>query len=152
MKLLKNTSVKVMHTTRNTINRLLSTQNHTQQDKYEKSGIYKLTCPNCNVGQTGRPFSTRFREHFQDYKYANSKSQFAEHLLDHHHSIGPMITTMDILHLTSKGTMMNTLERFHIYNETNRDNQINDHHTVKPNTIFNTLIYINPDQGPPTPH
>jgi hypothetical protein len=38
-KLLKNASVKVTYTTRNTINRLLSTQNHTQKDKYEKSGV-----------------------------------------------------------------------------------------------------------------
>jgi hypothetical protein len=63
-----------------------------------------------------------------------------------------MNTTMDILHLTSKGTMMNTPERFHIYNETNRDNQINDHHTVKPNAIFDTIIHIDPEQGLPTPH
>jgi hypothetical protein len=83
-----------------------------------------------------RSFSVRFREHFRDYKYANSKSKFAEHLLDHHHSFGPKNTTMDLLNLTSKGAMMNTLERLHIYNETNRDNQINDRHTVKPNAIF----------------
>jgi hypothetical protein len=63
-----------------------------------------------------------------------------------------MNTTMDILNLTSMGTMMNTLEKYHIYNETHRDNQINDRHTVKPNAIFNTLIHINPDQGLPTPH
>jgi hypothetical protein len=35
-----------------------------------------------------------------------------------------MNTTMDILHLTSKATTMNTLEKYHIYNETSRDNQI----------------------------
>jgi hypothetical protein len=34
-KLFKNTSVKVTYTTRNTINRLLSAQYHTQKDKYE---------------------------------------------------------------------------------------------------------------------
>jgi hypothetical protein len=101
------------------------------------------------VGQTGRPFSVRFREHFRDYKHVNNKSKFAEHLLDHHHSFGPMNTTMKILLLTSKGTVMNTLEKYHIYNETHRDNQINDRHTVKPNAIFNTLIHTNPDQVSP---
>jgi hypothetical protein len=64
------------------------------------------------------PFSVRFCEHFRDYKNANNKSKFAEHLLDIHHSFGPMNTPMDIPHLTPKGTMMNTLEKFHIYNET----------------------------------
>jgi hypothetical protein len=154
-KLLKNTSVKGSYTTRNTINRLLSTHNHIQQDKYEKSGIYKLTCPDCKkayIGQTGRPFSVRFREHFHNYKYANNKSKFTEHLLDHHHSFGPMHTTMDVLHLASKGTMMNTLERFHIYNETKTDNQIIDRRTVTPNAIFDSIIHINSNQGLPTPH
>jgi hypothetical protein len=139
-KLFKNTSVQVTHTTRNTIKRLLSTQNHTQKDKYEKSGVYKLTCPDCKkayIGQTGRPFSVRFRENFRDYKHSKNKSKFAEHLLDLHHSFGPINTTMDILHLTSKWTMMNTFENYHIYNETSRDNQINGHHTVKPNATSN---------------
>ena len=42
------------------------------------------------VGQTGRPFRVRFQEHFRDYKNANNKSKFAQHLLEHSHSIGPI--------------------------------------------------------------
>jgi len=42
------------------------------------------------VGQTDRPFHVRFQEHFRDYKYANNKSKFAQHLLDNRHSIGPI--------------------------------------------------------------
>jgi hypothetical protein len=153
-KLFKNSSALISYTKRNMINKLLSTHNHIQQDKYEKSGIYKLTCPECKkayVGQTGRPFSVRFREHFRDYRHANNKSKFAEHLLNHQHSFGPMNTIMDILHVTSKGTMMNTIERFHIYNETKNDNQIDDRGTVKPNTIFDSIIQVNSDRGLPTP-
>jgi hypothetical protein len=156
MKLFKNTSVRVTYMTHNNINRLLSTQNHTQQDKYKKSGIYKLTFliakKHMLDRQTDRPFSFRLRKNFQDYKYANSKSKFTEHVLDHHHSFGPMNTTMDILHLISKRTMMNTLKRFHIYNETNRDNQINEPHIVKPNSIVDSIIHLNSDQGLPTLH
>ena len=47
---------------------------------------------------------------------------------------------MDVLHVKKKGNMMNTLERFHIYNETKSDNQINDKGTVKQNIIFDTTI------------
>ena len=36
--------------------------------------------------------------------------------------------------------MMDTLERFHIYNVTNLDNQINDKGTVKQSIIFDTVI------------
>jgi uncharacterized protein (DUF362 family) len=58
------------------------------------------------------------RENFRDYTHAYSKSQFSQHLLDHHHSISPMTTIMDTLHITTKGRMLNTIERFHIYKET----------------------------------
>jgi len=46
--------------------------------------------------------------------------------------------------------MVNTLERFHIYNETKIDNQINDKCTVRPNIIFDMLIlkYTNRGQSP----
>jgi hypothetical protein len=114
------------------------------------SGVYKLTCPDCNkayIGQTGRPFAIRFREHSRDYSHTHHKSKFAQHLLDLHHSIGPMNTIMDTVHITIKGRMLNTLERFHIYKETAIDNQINDKHTVKPNIIFDTITRYNPDTG-----
>jgi uncharacterized Fe-S center protein len=114
------------------------------------SGIYRLTCPDCNkayIGQTGRPLAVRFREHFRDYTYGYNKSKFAQHLLDHHHSIGPMNTIMDTLHITTKGRMMNTMERFHIYKETLKNNQINYKCTVKPNIISDVLAQYNPDRG-----
>jgi hypothetical protein len=65
------------------------------------SGIYTLTCPDSNkayIGQTGRPFAVTFREHFRVYTHAYNKSKFAQHLLDHHHSIGPTNTIMDTTH------------------------------------------------------
>jgi len=50
---------------------------------------------------------------------------------------------MEILHTTKQGIMMNTLERFHIFNETRLDNQINDNYEVKYNVIFDTIIHKN---------
>ena len=47
---------------------------------------------------------------------------------------------MEVLHIKKKDNIMNTLERFHIYNETKLDNQINDKRTVKQNIIFDTII------------
>jgi len=41
----------------------------------------------------------------------------------------------ELLHITKKGSMMNTLERFRIDNVTRLDNQINDKCTVKYNDI-----------------
>jgi hypothetical protein len=146
-KLFKKTTVRMAYTTHNTINKLLHIGNYNFQDKYQMSRIYKLTCPDYNkayIRQTRRPFAVRFREHFRDYTHGYNMSKFAQHLLDHHHSIGPMNTIMDI---TTKGRMMNTMERFHIYKETLKNNQINDKCTVKPNIIFDVLAQHNPDRG-----
>jgi hypothetical protein len=38
---------------------------------------------------------------------------------------------------------MDTIERFHIYKETCKNNQINDKNTVKPNIIFETIVRKN---------
>jgi len=46
--------------------------------------------------------------------------------------------TMQILHVMKKGNHMNTLEKFCIYKENNRNNQINDGSTTE-NKIFDTI-------------
>jgi len=53
-------------------------------------------------GQTGRPFRVRFHEYYSDYKYANNKSKFAQHVIDEGHAFGPMIDIMDIVHIEKK--------------------------------------------------
>ena len=63
----------------------------------------------------------------------------AKPLIENKHSIGPMDNIMEILHTTSKGRMMDTLERFYIFWETKIHNQINDRLTIKPNIIFETI-------------
>jgi len=77
----KNTPLKIASTTQNTIVILLFKQQNNYQNKFDKRGVYQLTCPDCNmkyIGQTGRPFHVRFQEHFRHYKYANNKSNFAQ--------------------------------------------------------------------------
>jgi transposase-like protein len=113
------------------------------QQQYERSGIYSPTCPDCNmkyVGQTGSSFRKRYNEHFHDFKYNTRKSSFATHLLDNNHSMGPIGEVMDVLHTTRKGKYMDTVEKFYIYKETWKNNQINDKNTVKPNAIFEVLL------------
>jgi hypothetical protein len=50
---------------------------------------------------------------------------------------------MEILYTTSKGRFMDTMEEFHIYKETQSNNQINDKNTVKPNAIFDVIFSHN---------
>jgi len=67
------------------------------------------------TGQTGRSFRTRFQEHLRDFRYDNGKSIFALQLLGNGHDIGPMEDTMNTVHITDKGRLMNTLEKFYIF-------------------------------------
>jgi hypothetical protein len=55
-----------------------------------------------------------------------------------------MENIMDIIQTTRKGRMLDTLEKFYIYRETKRNNQINDKLTVKPNVIFDVLVKKDP--------
>jgi hypothetical protein len=112
------------------------------QNKFNKCGVYQLTCHDCNrkyIGQTGSPFYVRFQEHFRDFQYGNGVSKFAQHLLDNKHSIAPMEDIMEILRVTIKGSMRDTL----IYNVTRRDNHINDKCTVKYHAIFDKISHKN---------
>ncbi|KAI8426712.1 hypothetical protein MSG28_014418 [Choristoneura fumiferana] len=66
--------------------------NHKEKvDKGTRSGVYKLTCNDCSkvyVGQTGRSFNARFKEHVSAYRNEHpDKSNFAKHLLELNHSL-----------------------------------------------------------------
>jgi hypothetical protein len=103
------------------------TCNTNPQQQYERSGVYCLTCPDCHmkyVGQTDSSFHRRHKEHFHDFKYNIRKSRFAIHLLDNKHSMGPIYGIMDILYTTGKGKFMDTVERFHVYNETRKTTKL----------------------------
>jgi hypothetical protein len=60
---------------------------------------------------------------------------------------------MEPIYLTTKGRLMNSIEKYHIYQKTKQNNQINVKHTVQPNAIFETPVHINSDRGnqPPPP-
>ena len=92
-----------------------------QQNIYDKSGIYKLKCTDCEnyyIGQTGRSFKCRFKEHIQALKSNNMtsmKSSFAEHLLENNQSYTNMENNMKILHIGQKSEKLNSTEDFEIY-------------------------------------
>jgi len=142
-KVFKDSFVNITFITQNTISKLLSTKPYPNWKKFENSGVYQLTCPDCKMkynGQTGRSFQVRIFEHFCDYKYTNNKTKFAQHLLENGHSIGPIEDIMEVLYSKTKGKLMDTMERFHIYKETQANNQINDKNTATPNIIFETTV------------
>jgi len=63
-----------------------------------------------------------------------------------------MDNIMDVIHITNKGRMMNTIEKYYIYRETKLNNQINDKLTVQPNAIFETLVQQETHRGQGSRH
>ena len=61
--------------------------------------------------------------------------------------MGPINEIMDIQYTTGKGRFMDIVERFHIYRETQQNNQINDKNTVKPNAIFDIVNSNDPTRA-----
>jgi hypothetical protein len=49
---------------------------------------------------------------------------------------------MKILHIEKKGQMLDTYERFHIYEISKQNLQLNDNYTEICNPIYNTIISI----------
>jgi hypothetical protein len=149
-KVFKNTRIKVTYSTNSTLEKLLTKKHYPLKDKYENSGIYQLTCPTCSMkytGQTGRSFRTRFQEHLRDFRHGNRKSCFVQSLLENGHDIGPIEDIMSTIHITNKGRLMDTIEKFYIFRETKLDNQINDKLEVRPNIIFETIVQKDPHRG-----
>jgi hypothetical protein len=102
-----------------------------------------MQCADClkkYIGQTGRIFQTRFKEHIRDIKNNGHNSKFAQHILDTIHDYGMMEETMKPLHIEKKGPMLHTYERFHIYEITKHKLQLNDNYTEVHNPIYNAVI------------
>ena len=137
--------------TKNTIGNLLADR-PPAPDKYSLSGVYKLTCPDCNkayIGLTGRKFATRFQEYKKAFSSHSHNSNFAKHLDKEYHSFGQM---RDIIALAQKRALLNTLDRFHIHTEAAKDNHLKEGHTIYPNAIFDTLLRTNHHKNPSHPN
>ena len=114
-------------------------------DKYTQSGVYKLSCPNCNkayVGQTGRNFLIRFNEHkaaFRTTKTLTTPSPYQAHTLFRPHPRLYADTTTPEQRITPQyHTTLLHIQRIY------KNNHLNDEHTISPNKIFQALL--TPDQ------
>jgi hypothetical protein len=141
-KIFKDTQLKIAYRTNNTIQHHLFTKQPKKQDKYENSGIYSMKCLDCPqqyIGQTGRPFKIRFKEHIRAIKHNPDASTYAQHITNNRHTYGSIHDTMDILKITQKGRQMNILEKFYIYCAHRENIHMNEFLHDTNNPIFNTL-------------
>jgi hypothetical protein len=56
-----------------------------------------LDCPLKYIGQTGRTFNTRYKEHTQVIRNNNSNSGYSNHILNTEHTYGTITDTIDII-------------------------------------------------------
>lgn len=87
-------------------------------NKLEKTGVYKLKCNDCDkfyIGQTGRSFAKRAKEHKPNPRINPQKSSYAQHIIDEEHSTGNIENNIEIMEVCNKGFTLDTLEEFHIY-------------------------------------
>jgi hypothetical protein len=71
-------------------------------DINNQSGIYQLQCNECPlkyVGQTGRTFKVRYKEHIQAIRTNKRNSKYAQHILDTGHTCSTIDETLEILHI-----------------------------------------------------
>jgi hypothetical protein len=126
-KLFKNTNIKIAFKTNNTIGNIL--KERTTTNKYEQTGIYKLTCTECNkayIGQTGRTLEIRYKEHIRSIMYNRDDSRFATHILNNAHCYGKMEDIMEKIDHAKKGRLMNIKDNFHIHMYKQRNKLIDE--------------------------
>ena len=64
--------------------------------------------------RTNRNFNTGFKEHRKDFRYAEGKSKFSEHILKEGHEMKTIEEIMSIIHLENNHRKINTLEEIEI--------------------------------------
>lgn len=125
--------------------RLLKHPSRSPASLKDKAGVYMLECSSCEkfyIGQTGRSFGTRFKEHLPKGKLTNITSNFAKHLVDTNHDYVGFESNCTPLHLCEKGPWMNTLEEFEIYKayKHSSDNILNDKLCFTINTLYDLAM------------
>jgi hypothetical protein len=64
-----------------------------------------------------------------------------------------MEVCMNVLQYIDNGTLLNTVEKFHIYKETVNRNKLNDMDTDAHNAMFYDLLFhLKPENNPPLSH
>jgi hypothetical protein len=98
-KVFKEFNVNISFRTRNTTENILTKQ-RLLRNQCEESGVCGLkfqNCPSIYIGQTGRSFKIRYKEHTQDIKSNKNRTGFSHHNLSTGHAYDSMVNTMEIL-------------------------------------------------------
>jgi len=124
-----------------TTNKLTKHINAHKVKRKMETGVYKLICNDCDafyIGQTGRNFETRFKEHVKGVGKQNSKSNYAEHIHKQKHSYTSYTDNLKVIHKAQKGEKLDRLEELEIYKH--RDNKFLLNDRMPQNDIYRYII------------
>jgi hypothetical protein len=71
-----------------------------------------MDCKKVYIGQTGRTFNIRYKEHIRSIKYNREDSGYATHILNNAHCYGKIEDVMEIIDHDKKGRTMTIKENF----------------------------------------
>lgn len=136
-------NLKIAYRTNNNMKMLIGKQNTSKVDLYSKSGVYKLRCqgdkcPKFYVGQSGREFRIRFKEHLQGVKHGRP-SAFSSHVFEEDHPFKNIEENMEIMTTLSKGQDLDTYEALEIYLSRNNSACLNIQEDYGHNPMFQVL-------------
>jgi hypothetical protein len=78
---------------------------------------------------------TRFKEPIRDIKNNGQNSKFAQHVLDTAHEYETMEKAKKIVHIEKKGQVLDTYERFHMFEISKQNIHLNDNFAETYNPI-----------------
>jgi hypothetical protein len=133
--LFNNTEVRIAFKATNTIYQQLTEKTQNKNP----SGIYEIKCNTCNrkyVGQSGRPITTRHKEHIRYIRSNNTTSAYAAHILNNRHEYGAAENTLKLIHPCRKGQKMNNWENLYIQIYRQRDQLITEQQVNEPNPLY----------------
>lgn len=107
-------NVRVGFRTKNKLGQILRHSVVPKPDKFSMAGVYKITCGYCNkfyIGQTGRTFNIRYREH----SYSSNSSALGDHLREQQHQLKSIKDELSILYCGNKGNLLDICEEIAIY-------------------------------------
>lgn len=123
--------------------------NKEKTDKLQKTGVYKLSCKDCDaiyIGQTGRNIKKRIDEHKKSIIYSKNSTGMAAHCIQQNHFIN--LENVKLLHSERKGKRLDYLEQLEIKRSIkNRENIVNE----QQNFINTPFIDVRINTNAPVP-
>jgi len=88
------------------------------------------------VGQSGRPITTRHKEHIRYIRSNNTTSAYTAHILNNRHEYGTAENTLKLIHPCRKGQKMKNWENLYIQMYRQLDRLITEQQVNDPNPLY----------------